>query len=88
MIFLSLFLICVKFCPVSAFLGSSRERMPAEVFRGAVGVTFEGEEYPAPIGWDTYLKGLYGDYMQLPPEDKRESDHHFQAYILSEEERK
>ena len=26
---------------------------------------------PAPVGYDTYLRGLYGDYMQLPPEDKR-----------------
>ena len=52
-----------------------RERMSAEVFRGTAMVTFCGEQYPAPIGWDAYLKGLYGDYMQLPPEDKRRSLH-------------
>lgn len=66
----------------------SRERMPIEVFRGSVPVTFEGETFPAPIGYDTYLKNLYGDYMQLPPEDKRVSLHNMEAYMISEEERR
>ena len=59
----------------------SRERMPVEVFRGTVPVFFEDGEYPAPIGWDTYLHGLYGDYMKLPPEDRRASDHNLKASI-------
>ena len=25
--------------------------------------------------YDTYLKRVYGDYMQLPPEDQRENRH-------------
>lgn len=65
----------------------SRERMPAEVFRGCTQVTFEEMRVPAPIGYDTYLRGLYGDYMQLPPEDKRQSLHNLNASIVSEEER-
>jgi len=65
----------------------SRERMPAEVFRGSVSVPFEGELFPAPIGYHTYLRRLYGDYMQLPPEDKRGSLHNIRARIVSEEER-
>ena len=64
----------------------SRERMPIEVFRGTVPVTFEGESYPAPIGWETYLRGLYGDYMQLPPEDKRYSDHNLKVTMVSGED--
>lgn len=28
-------------------------------------------ELPVPSGWHDYLTGLYGDYMILPPEDKR-----------------
>lgn len=35
-------------------------------------VTFEGEKFDAPIGYDEYLSYIYGDYMQVPPEYKRE----------------
>ncbi len=66
----------------------SRERMPVEVFRGSVQVPFEGGLFPAPIGYDTYLSRLYGDYMQLPPEEKRVSQHNLHAYLISEEEKK
>lgn len=49
----------------------ARECMPAEVFAASVPVRFEDGEFPAPAGYDRYLSGLYRDYMQLPPEDKR-----------------
>ena len=42
-------------------------------------VEFEGRTYPAPKNWDEYLKGLYGNYMVLPPEDKRKR-HKFDVY--------
>lgn len=57
----------------------SRECMPAEVFDGTVNVEFCGEQFPAPAGWDAYLRRLYGDYMQLPPEEKRRSLHYLKA---------
>lgn len=66
----------------------AKERMPIEVFRGTVPMSFEGETYPAPIGWETYLRGLYGDYMQLPPEEKRRSDHNLKAFMDPEEDGK
>ena len=34
-------------------------------------IQFEGHTFFAPNDYDAYLKNLYGDYMQIPPEDKR-----------------
>ena len=42
-----------------------------EMFADSVEVEFEGDKYLAPIGYKQYLTQLYGDYMQMPPEDKR-----------------
>ena len=44
---------------------------------------FEGEQFKAFIGYRTYLENMYGDYMQLPPEDKRMTHHTFTAYWKS-----
>ena len=37
--------------------------------------TFEGEVFKGPKDYHKYLTVLYGDYMQLPPEDQRENRH-------------
>lgn len=36
-------------------------------------IVFEGHSFMAPNNVDAFLKNLYGDYMQIPPEDKRET---------------
>lgn len=41
---------------------------------------FEGMEVNIPGNYHEYLTQMYGDYMQLPPEEKRVS-HHFHAYV-------
>ncbi len=53
-----------------------------DIFRNAVPVSFEGENYPAPSRFDEYLTALYGDYMKLPPEDKRESHHSYSSWWI------
>ena len=34
---------------------------------------FEGMQVPVPHNYDAVLKALYGNYMQIPPEDKRKT---------------
>jgi len=38
---------------------------------------FEDTTVTAPRNYDAYLRKLYGDYMQLPPVEKRISHPHF-----------
>ncbi len=61
-------------------LYGSGERMPKSEFEKRTEVEFEGYKFPAFACWDSYLKGLYGDYMQLPPENKR-ATHNMKVYI-------
>lgn len=48
-----------------------QERISKEAFETPVKLEFEGKYFNAPSNYDEYLTGLYKDYMQLPPEDKR-----------------
>ena len=56
------------------------KRNRKEVYDTAVDVEFEGKHFLAPVGYDEYLRDIYGDYMQLPPVEKRKSHHSFKAY--------
>ena len=44
---------------------------PIEDFDNLIDLDFVGHKFKACPHWDEYLRGLYGDYMQLPPEDQR-----------------
>lgn len=57
-----------------------QEILPAEVFETAVAVEFEGRSYPAPGGYDRYLKSLYGDYTKNLPPEQQVTHHKFKAY--------
>ena len=59
------------------------ERMLKSEFEQDVEVEFEGHKFPAFSCWDSYLKGLYGDYMKLPPIEKRKT-HDMVAYVIDE----
>lgn len=43
-------------------------------------VDFENHKFATLSGWHNYLTSLFGDYMKLPPEEKRITHHHFTAY--------
>ena len=49
------------------------ERVNKGEFEKQVDVTFEKHTFKSMSCWDSYLTGLYGNYMKLPPENKRET---------------
>lgn len=51
-----------------------------DVFEKTIDLQFEDIYLPAPIKYREYLTNLYGDYMKLPPEDKRISNHTSEAW--------
>lgn len=57
-----------------------QESIEKESFLNPISVEFEGYFFNAPSNYDQYLKGLYNNYMELPPIEKRET-HSFIAYI-------
>lgn len=61
-----------KVCSVVWGYGA-KESLTLEDFITYTQVTFEGEVFPALKAWDRYLTNTYGDYMQLPPVEKRAS---------------
>ncbi|MBN1040024.1 LicD family protein [Clostridium botulinum] len=54
-----------------AFGYGIQEKMVKKEYIQAIKVEFEGELFNAPRCWNTYLKNLYGDYMQLPPKEQQ-----------------
>lgn len=75
----------------SSYIGSKswcvygeRGIIPSEAFSEAIQIEFEGQTFPAPIGYDTYLTCLYGDYLPEPPKEKQKTHHSFKAYKVVE----
>ena len=51
-----------------------------KIYSEYVELEFEGHKFWAMAGYDTFLREIYGDYMKLPPENKRVSNHNVIAY--------
>lgn len=60
--------------------GGKERRVSKSLFEKTVDVDFEGGKFLAPVGYDTWLRAIFGDYMQLPPEEKRVSNHFFEVF--------
>lgn len=56
-----------------------REILEYETVSEYEDVVFEGTTFKGPKHYDKFLTGFYGDYMQLPPVEKRVTHHTFDA---------
>jgi LPS biosynthesis protein len=65
-------------CIVEPF--GTKEIVDTSIFDSSLFHEFEGKQYRIPIGYDKWLRNIYGDYMQLPPVEKRQSHHVFEAW--------
>lgn len=65
-----------------ASLASTIERIPCakSCFTHVLNETFEGRLFFIPCGYDIWLRLIYGNYLKLPPVEKRIIQHDFIAY--------
>lgn len=71
---------------VTVYNGSygHREIMPKSLFEGdVIRMPFENISIDMPSGYDEYLTRIYGDYMQLPPEEKRVTHHFHEVFDMT-----
>ncbi len=66
---------CEKTTELVARWQYMRNEYPQSAFAKATMRPFEGLMMPIPIGYEEYLNMAFGDYMELPPEDKRIPKH-------------
>ncbi len=59
---------------------NSSSRVPASVFDKYINVSFEDRHYLVISAYDSFLSNVYGDYMKLPPKEKRIPHHGFTAF--------
>ena len=62
---------------------ANREAMPKEIFEEGSHIVFEGVDVIVPKDYDRYLTLLFGDYMKLPPVEKRVGHHYHKGLSLT-----
>ena len=67
--------------------GHKKQTIRKDKYFPATKVEFEGGLYYAPNDWDYILTRIYGDYMKLPPEDKRVSHNPIRVDFGDEEDK-
>jgi lipopolysaccharide cholinephosphotransferase len=57
------------------------EIFPRALYENYITLPFEGRNFKAFASWEEFLRQQYGDYMQLPPKNKRRT-HNLEVYDL------
>lgn len=65
-------------------IGDKRIMLKKEMFEDFELMDFENIKLKAPKNWDKFLKQYYGNYMELPPEEKRVLTHGYQLFDKTE----
>lgn len=61
-------------CSMASHYSYDKQCMSSEIYGKPTLVRFEDRQYYAPEKIDEYLTRIYGDYMQLPPEEERRAN--------------
>lgn len=61
-------------CSMASQYSYRKQCMSKDIYGTPVLLEFEGRQYYAPREYVQYLTRLYGDYMQLPPVEKRQAN--------------
>lgn len=72
---------------VLTWQSSTAGNMEKNDFYNSVLMSFEDAQFPIIKGYDAYLRGIYGDYMKIPPEKDRKT-HMLKAYYKNKELKK
>ena len=57
-----------------------KDIMPQNIYEKTIYMDFETYKFPAPVGYDTYLQNIFGDYMKLPPKEEQYVTHSSKAF--------
>ena len=65
---------------ITGLCNNRGDRAPTECFEDSEWCEFEGHKLRMPKGYHEIMTRLYGDYMQLPPEEQRVAPHTVKAF--------
>lgn len=70
------------YCDNLCYNPYNQSKFPFKCFNTITHHQFEDCIFPIPTDYDLVLKSIYGDYMKLPPVEKRVTHHTFKVYKI------